>query len=298
MMVLSISRQFAICVKSRKEAILIYSWLSVIGLFIAYRGIPPLILILKIFLAMSGTALGVYFYNDICDLDDDIVSGELGNLAPSSRPLGKGMISNRRMMVFSAIVSAFGLLFAALINLQVLLLQIAFLIMGLFYSTEPIRLKKRFLFKQITIALGGVIACLSAGMAVGSISGYLIYLTIIYVVIVFGINPLVDLRDMSGDRATGIMTIPVVWGPEFTIKLALATFVAMIISFIVGFYRIGFNLALPLLGTTIITAWAYVVYPLLGRWMDYEFTEKVVYRKGIILYFFLQICILIGSLPI
>jgi len=276
-------KQFAICVKSRKEAILIYSWLSVIGLFIACRGIPPLILILKIFLAMSGTALGIYFYNDICDLDDDIVSGELGNLAPSSRPLGQGMISKRRMMVFSVIVSTFGLLFAALINLQVVLLQIAFLIIGLFYSTEPIRLKKRFLFKQMTIALGGVIACLSAGLAIGSISGYLIYLTIIYVVIVFGINPLVDLRDMSGDRATGIRTIPVVWGPEFTIKLALATFAAMIISFIVGFYRIGFNLALPILGTTIIIAWAYVVYPLLDRWMDYEFTEKVVYKKGIIL---------------
>lgn len=277
---------------------MIYSWLSVIGLFIACRGIPPLILILKLFGAMSGTALGVYFYNDICDLDDDIVSGALGNSAPSSRPLGQGMISNRRMMIFSAIVSTFGLLLAALINLQVLLLQIAFLILGIFYSTEPIRLKKRFLFKQVTIAVGGVIACLSAGMAIGSISGYLLYLTIIYVVIVFGINPLVDLRDMSGDRATGIKTIPVVWGPEFTIKLSLATFVAMIISFIVGFYRIGFNLALPILGTTIITAWAYVVYPLLGRWMDYEFTEKVVYEKGIILYFFLQICILIGSLPI
>ena len=81
-----IIRQFILCVKSRKETIMVYSCLSVIGLFITFRGIPPLILLLKVFLAMTGTSLGVYLYNDICDLEDDLARGKILDLAPSSRP--------------------------------------------------------------------------------------------------------------------------------------------------------------------------------------------------------------------
>ena len=295
-MVLPVLRQFVLCVRSRPEAIIIYSWLSVIGLFIVCRGFPPPILLLKVFFAMTGTALGAYFYNDLCDLEDDILGRELGASAPSDRPLGRGLISKRRMGAFAVTMAATGLIMGALVNTRVFLLQVMSLILNVLYSTEPIRLKKRFLFKQLTIALGGVIACLTAGMAVGIITGHLSYLMALYVAVVFGVNPLMDLRDMRGDSKTGVRTIPIVWGPEFTIKLALAMFVAISISSFVGFYRLGFNLALPILGTTIPLAWAYVTYPLLRYWRDYEYTEKAVYKRGLPLYFLLQLTVFIGSI--
>jgi len=293
-----IIRQFALCVKSRAEAVIIYSWLSVIGLFIVCRGFPPPILLLKVFFAMTGTALGAYLYNDLCDFEDDMLGRELGASAPSNRPLGSGLVSKKIMGVFVVTMVATGLIVGALVNTRVFLLQVMSLILNVLYSAEPIRLKKRFLFKQLTIALGGVIACLTAGMAVGVVTGHLFYLMVLYVAVVFGVNPLVDLRDIRGDSETGVKTIPIVWGPEFTIKLALATFVAMSISSFVVFYGLDFNLALPILGTTILLTWAYVTYPLLRNWRDQEYTEKAVYRRGLPLYFLLQLTVLIGSIKI
>jgi len=182
-------RQFALCVKSRAEAVIIYSWLSVNGLFIVCRGFPPPILLLKVFFAMTGTALGAYFFNDLCDFEDDMLGRELGASAPSNRPLGSGLVSKKIMWVFVVTMVASGLIVGALVNIRVFLLQVISLILNVLYSAEPIRLKKRFLFKQLTIALGGVIACLTAGMAVGVVTGHLSYLMILYVAVVFGVNP-------------------------------------------------------------------------------------------------------------
>ena len=291
-------KQFAICVRSRKEALMIYSWLSVIGLFITCRGLPPPILVLKIFVAMTGTALCVYFYNDILDFEQDMASKEFGDFTPSGRPLGRGLVSKRRMGVFSALMGALGLTVAALINFHVLFAQLIFLALGFIYSTEPIRLKKRFLMKQITTVIGGSIACLSAGLAVGTITVQLLYLTGLYVLCTLGISPLGDLKDMDSDRAGGVKTIPIIWGPGFTIRLALATSTAAAVSTWVSFLRLGFNIALPVLGTLVLAALVYVIYPILGRLSDYEYMITTIYKRGLPLYFILQLVVLVGSLPL
>jgi len=293
-----IIRQFALCVKSRKEAIIIYSWLSIIGLFITCRGFPPIILLLKLFCAMTGTALGVYVYNDICDYEQDMAGKDFGDFSPSSRPLGQGLVSKRRLEVFSVLMVAFGLTSSALINVEVLLMQFAFLVLGFIYSTEPIRLKRLFLMKQVMVVIGGAIACLSAGLAVGIVTVQLLYLTGLYVLLAAGFNPIGDLKDIESDQAGGIKTIPIVWGPEFTIRLALATVTAAAVSTWVGFYGLGFNIVLPILGTTVLVALGYVVYPLLGRWGDREYILKTVYGWGYPLYILLQLVVLVGSIPV
>jgi len=288
-------RQFAICVKSRKEAIMIYSWLSIIGLCITFRGFPPPILFLKLFFAMTGTALGMYFWNDVCDFKQDMASRE-SEFAASSRPFGKGLVSRRRMEIFSALMVALGLISSFLINLEVLLIQFAFLVLFFIYSAEPIRLKKIFLMKQVTVTIGGAIACLSAGLAAGNITVHLLYLTGLYVLLTLGINPLGDIKDIDSDRAGGVKTIPIVWGPMFTIRLALATFTAAAVSTWIGFYSLGFNIALPLLGTTVLAALAYVMYPLMGHLDDNEYMVKVIYTRGLPLFFVLHLAVLVGSL--
>ncbi len=292
-------RQFALCVKSRKEVILIYSWLSVIGLFIAFRGIPPLILILKVFAAMTGTALGMYLWNDVCDFQQDMASSSR-DFAPSGRPLGRGLVSKRRMKALSILMVAMGLTASALINIEVLLIQFVFIALFFIYSAEPIRLKRIFLMKQVTVAIGGAISCLSAGLAAGTISIQLLYLTGLYVLFTVGVNPLGDLRDVESDRSGGVKTIPMVWGPRFTIRLALATFTAAAATTWLGFYRLGFNIALPIIGTVVFAACVYVIYPLLGLLSDYENTVKMLYSRGrtvYMLYFVLQLAVLVGSLP-
>lgn len=296
-MVPLVLKQFALCVKSRKEAIIVYSWLSIVGLCIVYRGLPPIMLATKLFFAMTGMALGMYLWNDICDFQQDMASRE-SEFAPSTRPLGSGLVSKRRMEVFSAILVVLGLTASTLINIEVVLIQLAFLVVFFFYSAEPIRLKRIFLMKQFTVVIGGAIACLSAGLAAGSITVQLLYLTGLYMLFAAGVNPMVDLRDIESDRAGGVKTVPIVWGPEFTIRLALATFTAAAFSTWIGFYGFGFNIALPILGTTVLLALAYVMYPLLGRWSDYELVVKVLHGRLLQFYIVLQLAVLVGSLPI
>ena len=294
-----IIRQFALCVRSRlKIVIMIYSWLSIIGLFITFRGIPPPLLLLKVFLAMTGMALGMYLWNDICDFKQDISSKGIKGLAPSGRPLGSGLVSKTRMGVFSALLVVFGLTASAMINLEVLLIQLAFLALGIIYSTEPIRLKRIFLMKQVTVGIGGAIAILSAGLAAGIITVQLLYLTGLYVLFTVGANPLGDLKDIESDRAGGVKTVPIVWGPGATIRLALATFTAAAATTWIGFYGLGFNIALPIIGTIVFLAFAYVMYPLLSHLNDLEYMVNRIYSRGLPLFLILQLAVLLGSLPI
>jgi len=289
-------RQFAICVKSRKEVIMVYSWLSVIGLFITFRGFPPPLLLLKLFFAITGTALGVYLYNDICDIEEDLTISKIVDLVPASRPLGRGLVSKRRMGVFSALLVVLGLTSSALINKEVLMIQLVFTFLGLLYSTKPIRLKRIFLMKQVITVIGAAIAGLSAGLAAGIITVQLLYLTGLYVLLMAGVGPLYDLKDMESDRIGGVKTIPIVWGPRFTIRLALATFTVSAVTTWIGFYGLGFNMILPILGTLMIVSLVYVVYPLLGSFMDQEYVLKAIYSRVLPLVFLLQFTVFLGSL--
>jgi len=255
-------------------------------------------LFLKLFFAVTGVALGMYLWNDVCDFTQDVVATEMVDQSASSRPLARGLVSKRRMGIFSALLVAMGLTSSALINLEVLLIQLAFLVVYIIYSTEPFRLKRIFLAKYVTVAIGGAMACLSAGLAAGFISVQLLYLTGLYVLFIVGVNPLADIKDIESDRAGGVKTVPIVWGPGFTIRLALATFTAAAATTWIGFYGLGFNVALPIIGTIVFLAWSYVMYPLLGHLNDLEYMVKIIYSRGMPLFFILQIAVLVGSLPL
>ena len=294
-----IVRQFALSIKSRlKPVLMAYSWLSIVGLCVVYRGLPPPILLLKVFCAVTGVALGMYLWNDVCDFKQDMVGKEIMDQSPSGRPLVRGLVSKRRMGVFSALLVVLGLTASALINIEVLLIQLAFLVVYIVYSTEPLRLKRIFLWKQVTVSIGGAIACLTAGLAAGIITIQLLYLTGLYVLFLMGVNPLGDLRDIESDRAGGVKTVPIVWGPGTTIRLALATFTASAATTWIGFYGLGFNIALPIIGTIVFAAFVYVVYPLLDQLSDLEYVVDRLYSRGLPLFFILHIAVLLGSIPL
>jgi len=87
-----------------------------------------------------------------------------------------------------------------------------------------------------------------------------------------------------------------VWGPRFAVRLAIATFTASAATTWIGFYGLGFNIVLPILGTIVLVAMVYVVYPLLGRLVDSDYIFKAIYGRIIPLFFILQIIVLLGSL--
>ena len=252
--------------------------------------------LIKLFFAVTSIAYSIYLYNDLADFEDDMKYIKLGEPAAAKRPLGKGLVSKREMKIFITFVTIVGLTTSLLINIHVFLSQLGFLALGLAYSTEPIRLKKRFILKQITIALGGTLVILTGGFAAGVISGKLIFLMFISFLMYLTIPSLTDLRDLKWDREVGIKSFPVVWGPGMTVRLMLAILMVNICGVMVGYLRLGFNLVLPILGSIILISFIYVLYPLLEKWNDEKYINKVTNRV-FILWFMLLVVILVGSYP-
>jgi len=289
---------YTMCLKSRKEVIAISLWPAFIALLLASRGVPPPIEALKLILGTTFMGYGVYFYNDLRDLEDDLINQELGNPNPASRPLGSGKISKSRMWKFTVLSAILGILITFTINIQVLFLQLAYLALGILYSTEPFRLKKRFLMKQFTIAAGCALAQLSGGLTLGIINIPILYLMAITACLAIGVNPLLDLRDMRGDEVIGVKSIPLVWGPEITVRLALSMLAAIGVASIIGYLRVGFNITFPILTSIIIITWMYVVFPLLRKWNNPIFVNKVVLKRVVPLVLIIQFIIFLGVLPL
>jgi 4-hydroxybenzoate polyprenyltransferase len=292
---------FAMCVKFRREVVIIYTWPAFLCLLFASGMAPPLFKALKLVLTVTFVGFSVYFYNDIRDLEDDLKIKELSSqtqVGRASAPLGIGKISKSRLGKFALFSAIFGLLVALTINMQVFTLQLAYIVLGILYSTDPVKLKKRFLMKQTTIGAGLMIAHLTGGFAVGVINTPILFLMAVSAAMTIGINPLVDLRDIRGDRITGVKTVPVVWGPEMTVRLSLGVLVAIGAAYVVGYYGLGLNIAAPILGTIIVVTGFYIVFPLLKRWGNLVYLNRVLYRRILPLYISLQFVVLLGFLPI
>lgn len=287
---------FFICAKYRRIVLPIYTWPAFIGILIASNGIPPPLETLKILLSVTFIGYCVYFYNDLIDLEDDIKNRELGDPIPADRPLGSGRVPRDLLKKYAIFSGMLGVFISALINVYVVIIHLLCICVGIIYSAEPIRLKKRFIIKQITIASGAVMVTLAGGLTLGVLNVPILYLVTINAVYLIGINPLVDLRDVKGDEIAGIKTIPVAWGPEMTIRFTIGILTAVSAANIVGFLNLGFNLAMTLLMLIIFSALIYVVYPLLKKWNDPIVLDKVMNRRIIPLHMVFQFVIFLGFL--
>jgi 4-hydroxybenzoate polyprenyltransferase len=189
-----------------------------------------------------------------------------------------------------------GLLIAYYLNIYVFVIQIAYLFLGVLYSLEPFRLKKRIIGKQFVVMAGAVLSCLSGAMVFGTVFPANMYSMIINAIIYATAPTLGDIRDIIGDRKIGARTLPVIFGPKFAVRFAIGGFIAVILAGLVGYYGVGFNVALPVLTTISMGAWIFTVYPIMKRWEDTVYVEKIVFKRVIPSNLFIQIIPLIGLL--
>ena len=148
--------------------------------------------------------------------------------------------------------------------------------------------------KQPTITVAGILVNLSGAMAAGGVTPPVYYMLLLHILMSLGLNPIADIRDMRGDRVMGVKSIPVVWGPQLTLRLYYATVFVIMGATFLGYSRLGFTTALPILITMILTALAYVSRPLLTRWDDPTFLNVLIFKWLIPLILILQLIPLIG----
>jgi 4-hydroxybenzoate polyprenyltransferase len=252
----------------------------------------------KAFLAMSTAAMAVYIYNDVQDLEEDRVSAQQGDTYHVTRPLvtGSATVSIAMSLVVVLGITSLGL--SAMINDVFAIYLVLFLALGYVYSAPPIQLKKRFFLKQLTIGLGGLIAGLAGGAAVDVLSRPVMYGALLFFTLNVGLTPLVDLRDIEGDRKMGRNTFPVVLGPRRTIMLGLATTVVTLVLTLMSYAWIGFNVIYPILATCSLAMFGVLAYRMLNRWQNPDFVERHFIKNAMPTFSVLQIGLILGILPL
>lgn len=255
--------------------------------FIAVRGVPPIVPTVKAVVAGTLIALSIYISNDVADLEED-----RANMI--GRPVVLEKVSRKDALILSIMLSIAGIMIGLSVNPATSLLCTAGAILGLMYSFSPIYLKKRLILKQLSVASGGLVSSLTGGAAVGMISSSVLFAGFMFFTYAMAVVPIVDLGDMVGDRKEGRKTLPIVWGPEYTIRLAIAIMFAIVVSGIAGYFQLGFNLAFPVLVGVIGLSFVYVLHPLFDRWQDSMYCRELV-NKITLLHFLLQSSIVIGT---
>jgi len=283
------ARSYWLCIKANYLRPLVFAYSTFVATFVASRGIPPLVQSLAITLAVLLIVLATYISNDLADLEIDVI-----NRVP--RPLAQGKVSKSDVATLSAILYLSGVLVSSLINLQTMILCIIGAIMGIEYSFPPLSFKRRSVLKTIVIGGCGSLAVLAGGAAVNELlSINVLFASTIFFIYAMAFSPILDIGDIAGDMKEGRRTLPIIWGPEYTIRFSIALSLAIFASFILGYLQLGFNIALPILGGIVCLSCIYVVYPLFKLWRDQLYCRKVAKKVTLLLYA-LQSSLLLGSI--
>jgi 4-hydroxybenzoate polyprenyltransferase len=284
------THSYWLCIRARISRAIIFPYATLIATFVASRGIPPIAPAMMATGAGLLIALAIYISNDVADLETD-----MANLV--TRPVAQRKVLEKDALTLSAMLYLAGVTLGSLVNLATLFLCILGVIIGIIYSFSPIRLKRRFLLKQVAVASGGLIASLTGGAAVNRLSSSVMFAGFIFFTYAMAAVPIVDLGDIIGDRKEGRRTLPLVLGPRYTVRLAISIIVAIMIAGMLGYLQMGFNVALPILGSIACILFIYTIYPLFSRWNDQAYCRKLV-NKITLLHFLLQFAIALGSIYI
>ncbi len=168
--------------------------------------------------------------NQVTDFDADSIS-------KSYRPIPKGIVSLDEAMTVAVILYLAAVAGAFLINSSfgIIVLSLAFI--TIMYSLPPIRLKQRLWLGNLSLGLSRGVLGFMAGWSIfaNPIANTPVLLGGLLSVFMFGANTSKDFPDIEGDRATGVRTLPVVFGVR---KAALIS---------APFYVVPFPLALLLI---------------------------------------------------
>ncbi|MEM2431645.1 MAG: UbiA family prenyltransferase [Candidatus Bathyarchaeia archaeon] len=265
---------------------------SILSLILA--GKPTLLFIINstiLYLSVLFISLSAYIYNDCTDIEIDKIN-------KLNRPLVTGEATEsdaKKLIIFLGTLS---LILSSMVNLESFLLMLVFTILLFSYSYSKIRLKNKFLVKDLTIATGSFLPYIIGGFSVGSIFPPVILMGIIGFISALSTSVIKDFKQIEGDKIYRVKTLPIVWGPKLTVRFVIAVILSASIGTALGYYQLGFNMIFPILSFCASAAWIYVVYPLLrssGSQL-HLFNPMTLIGKVAVICFSIQIITIIGSI--
>jgi 4-hydroxybenzoate polyprenyltransferase len=206
--------------------ILIPSWLM---LFLGYyrssgpinRFYPSLRLV-DSFFAFSLVMAAAYILNQIYDLESDRQNDKVFFLP-------RGILSVPAARLEAAILVLASFVLSYFQSRQYFAAILAALLLGIFYSLPPIKLKARPILDLLANSFGYGLVGFSLGwITVGSFSTLIIYRAVPYICAIGAVFVNTAIPDIPGDKRTGNITTAVLLGKKVSYFLALGLLVASI----------------------------------------------------------------------
>jgi len=168
--------------------------------------------IAALLLLSAGNAL-----NDFYDIETDKINRPL-------RPIPSGHIKRRSALIFAIALFILGASLGLFVSRAALIVAIIVSILLVFYTTK---LREFILIGNIVIGLLTGLTFVSGGIASESIGRSFIPATFAFLFIT-GREIVKDIQDIKGDRAAGMLSLPLKWGQRKSVYISLI-FLAMVI---------------------------------------------------------------------
>lgn len=228
----------AVFKNSRPERATRYVLLVLLGVLIAYHQ-NSFSINWNDWLSLITLVLAFYFSWMFAVCVNDIFDTKIDRISNTDRPIPSGSLSVSDMKSASLLFLVPALIGGYLSGYYAFFCILFFNAAAYLYSVPPLRLKRLPLVSGIIIAF----CCLSAVMAgffifspLKAVSAFPVGLIAGIVCIFFLAEHMKDIKDIEGDRAAGIMTIPIILGPVWGIRVVgiFATLAYLIVPFVAG----------------------------------------------------------------
>ena len=165
---------------------------------------------------------------------NDYYDIEIDKVINPNRPLVSGDLTKKDVkgfyLFFVIMAMIFSFICSLLSTFWIIILVGIYLLLGILYSTPPMRIKMRTSLSTIVIGLSCFITILSGGALILLTENFtlipidnteLIFASSTIGIIAFIVSLAKDLKDIPGDKAAGIPTLPIKYGPKKTAKILL-----------------------------------------------------------------------------
>lgn len=280
-------------IRSRLEAMFIWSWITFMACMIAGRGSPPL---LPSVLSVAGVVLismSVYLYNDITDVNMDKL-----NSVKRNRPLPTGKASQENALKLVYLSGFTGLATVLLADIRSFVFGLLYFVLFTVYSHPKLRLKKKFLFKESIIALGVPLTSLVGIYAVAdSFVSHAFFASILFACFTYMAQPvLTDSIDVEEDRQAGVRSLATILSWKRRVQFLVAGSLIIMVLIPLTYRAFGFNIVLPLYAVVGGIIFLAVVIPLLRKYE--EGTVLKAKKVAYVFFVLLQVSFIMGSLEV
>ena len=177
-------------------------------------------------IALSGP-LTIGFSQSINDFYDY----EIDAVNEPTRPIPAGLVTRRGAVVNFVSVAILAMLVAVLLAVLVggpngwflVGMTVLGLGLGVIYSVPPLALKRQGLSGPLSVGLGyNLLTWISGNLVFAPLRVEVLVLAATNAAIAVGLLIMNDLKSIEGDRALGLRTVPVRYGPQGALKVAYA----------------------------------------------------------------------------